>query len=78
LKIEPSTAKNRIKTEDQDRLECEADAFHLDVYNGYLALEKKYPDRIVGIEADRDIDQISREIGEFLDRLLTERESVSQ
>jgi len=76
LKIEPSTAKNRIKSEDQDRLESEADAFHLDVYNGYLALEKKYPDRIFGIDADRDIEQISGEIGEVLDRLLLERESA--
>lgn len=78
LKIEPTTAKNRIKSEDQDRLECEADAFHLDVYKGYLELEKKYPDRIVGIEADRNIDQISGEIGDYLDRLITERESVSE
>lgn len=75
LKIQPSTAKNRIRTEDHDRLESEADGFHMDVYNGYLALEKKYPDRIVGIEADRDIDLISTEIGDYLDRLLLERQS---
>jgi len=74
LKIEPSMAKNRIKTEDQDRLECEADAFHIDVYQGYLALEKKYPNRIVGIEANRNRDEISQEIGAYLDRLLAERE----
>lgn len=78
LKIEPSTAKNRIRTEDHDRLEAEADTFHMDVYNGYLALEKKYPDRIVGIEADRDIGLISTEIGDYLDRLLLERERVSK
>jgi dTMP kinase len=78
LKIEPSTAKNRIRSEDHDRLEAEADVFHMDVYNGYLALEKKYPDRIVGIEADRDIDLISTEIGDYLSRLLLERESASK
>lgn len=77
LKIEPSTAKNRIKSEDQDRLEREADDFHLAVYNGYLALEEKYPDRIVGIEADRDIQLISIEIGDYLDRLLAERERAT-
>jgi len=77
LKIEPSTAKNRIKSEDQDRLEREADDFHLAVYNGYLALEQKYPDRIVGIEADRDIELISTEIGDYLDRLLAERERAT-
>ena len=78
LKIEPSTAKNRIKSEDQDRLECEADAFHLNVYNGYLSLEKKYPDRIVGIDAERGIDQISAEIGDYMSRLLAERESAPE
>jgi dTMP kinase len=76
LKIEPATAKNRIKTEDQDRLECEADAFHMDVYQGYLALEQKYPNRIVGIEANRNRDEISQEIGDYLNRLLGERERV--
>lgn len=78
LKISPEVAKNRIKSEDQDRLEREADAFHLDVYEGYLALEQKYPDRIVGIDASGDIETISREIGTYLDRLLNERDCVSK
>jgi len=78
LKISPSIAKNRIKSEDQDRLELEADEFHTDVYQGYLALEQKYPDRIVGIDASGDIEAISAEIGTYLDRLLNERECISK
>ncbi len=74
LKISPSVAKSRIKSEDQDRLELEADAFHEDVYKGYLALEKKYPNRIVGIDASKNIEQISHEIGMHLEELLNERE----
>jgi len=74
LKISPSVAKGRIKSEDQDRLELEADAFHEDVYAGYLALEKKYPNRIVGIDASKNIEQISQEIGVHLEELLNERE----
>jgi dTMP kinase len=74
LKISPSVAKSRIKSEDQDRLELEADNFHKEVYEGYLALEKKYPDRIVGIDASKNIEQISQEIGVHLEKLLNERE----
>jgi dTMP kinase len=73
LKIKPSVAISRISDKDQDRLEIETGGFHAAVYEGYLALEKKYPGRIVGIDADRDIEEISREIAGHLDRLLDER-----
>jgi len=60
LKVEPSIGKERIKEEEQDRLEKEKLDFHNAVFQGYLDLERIYKDRIIG--AAKDIDAISNEI----------------
>lgn len=78
LKIEPDLAINRISAGDQDRLDAESAAFHAAVYEGYLALEKRYPERIVGIDANRQVEEISSEIGGRLDRILRERTEPSE
>lgn len=62
LKVEPSIGKERIKEEEQDRLEKEKLDFHNAVFQGYLDLERIYKDRIIGIDAAKDIDAISNEI----------------
>lgn len=62
LKVEPSVGKKRIKEEEQDRLEIEQLDFHNAVFEGYLELEKKYKDRIIGIDATKNIEEISNEI----------------
>lgn len=62
LKVEPSVGKKRIKEEELDRLENEQLDFHNAVFDGYLELEKKYKDRIIGIDATKNIDEISDEI----------------
>jgi len=40
------------------------------VFQAYEELEKRYPERIIGIDAGRSIDEISKEIQEHIDRLL--------
>lgn len=70
LKIDPSIGKNRIKEEMQDRLELEKITFHNEVFQGYLALEEKYKERIIGIDASRSIQEISDDIIEHMKRLL--------
>ncbi len=62
LKLDPRVGKGRIKDELQDRLEAEKEAFHMEVYQGYLELEKKYPNRIVGIDASGSVDDIKEQI----------------
>jgi len=62
LKVEPSIGKERIKEEEQDRLEKEKLDLHNAVFQGYLDLERIYTDRIIGIDAAKDIDAISNEI----------------
>lgn len=71
LKLDPNVGKHRIKEELQDRLEAEKDAFHREVYQGYLELEERFPDRICGIDAARSIEEIEADIYARLETLLS-------
>ena len=73
LKLDPSVGKHRISEDQQDRLEAEREAFHQEVYKGYLELEKNFPERIIGIDADRGIDEIKIDIYEQLEKILSNR-----
>lgn len=71
MKLNPEVGKSRIRTSDQDRIEMEKLEFHNKVFKGYETLEMEFPDRIVGIDATRNIDEISDEILSHVERLLT-------
>ncbi len=60
--LDPEIAISRIETDEKDRLESETMDFHRKVFQGYLELEKKYPDRIVTIDGRETVDQIRDEI----------------
>ena len=70
MKIDPSIGKKRIREDVQDRLEAEKVSFHQKVYSGYIELEKKYPDRIFGIDASRSISEIKADIYKKLEEVL--------
>ncbi|MEA4923449.1 MAG: dTMP kinase [Eubacteriaceae bacterium] len=78
LKLDPEKSASRIRENDRDRLESEDLEFHRAVYRGYLELERKFPDRVVGIDADGTIDQISMQIESHLDRILKGRHDISE
>ena len=42
----------------------------MEVYKGYLELEKRYPERIYGIDASGSIDEIKREIYAKLEEII--------
>lgn len=73
LLVDPDEGKKRISNGFLDRLELEAIHYHIDVYEGYLALANRYPERILCIDGSRGIEEISSEIIEktaaFLGRL---------
>lgn len=69
MKLNPEIGKSRIKAEDHDRIEMEKIDFHNRVFAGYEALEQEFPDRIVGIDATRNIEEISEEILSHVERL---------
>lgn len=70
LKLDPQVGKGRIIPGEEDRLELEKLDFHRRVYLGYEELEKKYGDRIIGIDASQGIEDIFTEIKEHLERLI--------
>jgi len=70
LKLKPQVGNKRISGREKDRIELEAVSFHQKVYDGYEALEKEYPDRIVGIDASGTIEDIHNTIKSHIDELL--------
>ena len=72
MKLDPNVGKHRIQENrgSQDRLEHEKLAFHRKVYEGYLELEKKYPERIIGIDASLGIDEIRDVIYSKLEEII--------
>lgn len=69
MKLNPEIGKSRIKAADHDRIEMEKIDFHNRVFEGYEALEREYPDRIVGIDATGNIEEISEVIISHMERL---------
>ncbi len=76
LKVDPQEGRRRVRERVQeqastaDRLELEDDAFHRRVYEGYLALEARYPQRIVGLDASRPAEAIGRDIQDRLEEVV--------
>ena len=69
MKLDPRIGRSRIDEASYDRLEHEKVAFHLEVYKGYLELEKRYPDRIFGVDASKSIEEIKEAIYKKLDEV---------
>lgn len=72
MKLNPMIGKSRINFDVQDRLEKEKEEFHNRVYEGYLALEKKYPHRICPIDASLTIEIIRDRIYDKLDSIFSD------
>ena len=74
LDINPHIACSRIDSrgEGKDRMELQEDSFRMRVYNGYLALmdDEANRDRIIRIDACKDIESVKSEIIEKLDVIL--------
>ena len=70
MKMDPRIGRRRIKADQQDRIELEKDDFHIKTFEGYLELERQYPDRIVGIDASRTIEEIKMDIYNKLEDVL--------
>jgi dTMP kinase len=73
LKIGPEAAERRRISHKNDRIENEDFAYHEAVYEAFLALERKYPHRIVGVDGMQSIQEISALIAARVDALLQER-----
>ena len=74
FKLPPEIGSRRIDEKSKDRLESEKMKFHQDVYRGYLEIEKKFPDRVVGIDAAGSIEEIANRIADVVDGRLAKFE----
>ena len=54
---------------EKDRLELETIEFHHNVYDGYLEVLEKYPDRIVKIDGERTPEEVARLRGKTVSEL---------
>ena len=71
--IAPEDAfKRKGGADANDRLEQSGIAFHKEVYKGYIALAKQYPERIVRIDANKSAELIFEEVK----KILKEREII--
>ncbi|HSA06539.1 MAG TPA: dTMP kinase [Candidatus Gastranaerophilales bacterium] len=61
------TSRQRVGDK-KDRLESEADEFHKKVREGYLDLAEKFPERIVIIDANKDISEVEKNVIEVLNK----------
>jgi dTMP kinase len=61
LSLDPAEVSGRLERE-HDRLEREDRAFHERVAEGYRELARRFPDRIVVIEAGRSAEEIAEEV----------------
>jgi len=69
--VSPEIALDRrIASTVTDRIEKEKMEFHMKVYSGYKELALLYPERIRCIKSDRSVEEISRDVNAWLDRLL--------
>ncbi len=71
LNLEPDSALKRILVRNKlDRYDSMNISTHKDIYDKYCQLIKKYPDRIISINAKEDIEEIHRKIIVYINRLL--------
>jgi dTMP kinase len=71
IRPEDALARGRIRSEELDRLESEELEFHWRVYQGFLALQKKYPERIKEVDASRSVDEVFHQVWRLVEHLLS-------
>ncbi len=76
LDVDPELGLKRIYANEEreiNRLDLESLAFHNKVREGYLALLERFPDRIVRIDANQELDRVAADarlvLGRYLDAL---------
>ncbi len=72
LSVKADKGKKRMDraSKERDRMELEKDNFRKNVYQGYLSIAKRYKDRFVVIDGEKDIEEIfeevKRRVGKYL------------
>ena len=68
LDLDPAAAFSRKGGADKsDRLEQEGMEFHSRVYEGYKLIAQKYPERVVCVPADGNVEQVHKSVMDVLE-----------
>lgn len=80
LKIEPETsqARQKMRNAPKDYFERKGMDFYKKLYEGYETVTKLFPERVVTINADRDIDAVFHSIQDSLTELLSQSAGVHE
>lgn len=73
LDLDPAVGRARIGKDVQDRLEQEKMEFHYRVYEGYRAIWKANPERVIRIDAAREEAEVRADIFAHMDAICRER-----
>lgn len=76
IDVRPEVGLKRVfstKSREVNRLDLESLNFHQMIYQGYLDLIKKFPDRIKRINGERPIDEVSTDVIQLIDQMLKGR-----
>jgi dTMP kinase len=76
LNVPPELGEKRREHREGDRIENEGPEYHRAVCEAYMALERRFPSRIVGIDGTGDVLEISAAIAMRVERLLGERQPL--
>ena len=72
IMVDPETGRRRMKERDMDRLEQLAEDFHERVYEGYMKLAEKEPNRFFIVDGSLSPNEVFEKIKEKLVKLLGE------
>jgi len=62
IDVKPEVALKRLSLRDKsDRLDLETIDFHKKVYEGYLEVLKMYPNRVVRIDGNRSLEEVTKD-----------------
>jgi dTMP kinase len=72
LSVKADKGKKRMDraSKERDRMELEKDNFRKNVYQGYLSIAKRYKDRFVVIDGEKDIEEIFEEVKRRVEKYL--------
>ncbi|MFB6366471.1 dTMP kinase [Paenibacillus elgii] len=76
MDVRPEIGLARIRVDqgrEVNRLDLESITFHNKVREGYLQILRQFPERIVRVDAERELDKVLEDIGQLLNQKLPRR-----
>lgn len=76
MDVRPEIGLGRIRADqgrEVNRLDLESMTFHNKVREGYLQVLRRFPERVVRVDAERELDKVLEDIGQMLNQKLPKR-----